>query len=295
MVLHGCRLGSGQFGNLAQRAAVTVHQHHRQALVLRQRGQRFRQAWLEDGPARALREALVRRLSLHRPSAAIVISLVALFFAVSGTAVAATGGSFILGKPNTATTVTSLSNTKGTALGLSSTSTTPPMTVSNSVQVPKLNASELGGHPASAFLGVNGTAANSSELGGQPASDYMTGTGQIAIDTATVASGTATDVTVPGSVSHDYGLSLECFNGTASPIVTATGATLQLWVLPPDGQPELSAVVPLGDATSFAGTTQAATWVLQVAFGSTMATTDWSAVVNASGTCTFAAQTISNG
>jgi len=35
--------------------------------------------------------------------------------------------------------------------------------------------------------------------------------------------------------------------------------------------------------------------VVQVAFGSTMATTDWSAVVNANGTCTFAAQTISNG
>jgi hypothetical protein len=35
--------------------------------------------------------------------------------------------------------------------------------------------------------------------------------------------------------------------------------------------------------------------VEQVAFGSTMATTDWSAVVNTNGTCTFAAQTISNG
>ena len=62
----------------------------------------------------------MRRLPLHRPSAATVISLVALFFAMSGTAVAATGGDFILGKPNTATSVTSLSNTNGTALSLSS-------------------------------------------------------------------------------------------------------------------------------------------------------------------------------
>jgi hypothetical protein len=271
---------------------------------------------LEDGPARALREALVRRLSLHRPSAAIVISLIALFVAMSGTAVAATGGSFILGKPNTATTVTSLSNTKGTALSLSSTSTTPPMTVSNSVQVPKLNASELGGHPASAFLGVNGTAANSSELGGkpptaflpeggtaansselggQPASDYMTGTGQIASDTATVASGTGADVTVPSSVSNDYGLQLQCISDTAEIGISATGATLQYWVLPPDGQPELSGVLPLETTAGLAGTTSAATWVVQVAFGSTMATTDWSATVNTNGTCTFAAQTISNG
>lgn len=115
----------------------------------------------------------MRRLCLHRPSAATVISLVALFFAMSGTAVAATGGDFILGKSNTATSVSSLSNSKGTALKLSSSSTTPPLTVSNSVQVPNLNASELDGQTSSAFLGVNGTAANSAELGGQPASAYL--------------------------------------------------------------------------------------------------------------------------
>jgi hypothetical protein len=34
----------------------------------------------------------VRRLRLHRPSAATVISLIALFFAMGGTAVAAAGG-----------------------------------------------------------------------------------------------------------------------------------------------------------------------------------------------------------
>jgi hypothetical protein len=253
---------------------------------------------------------------MHRPSPAIAISLVALFFAMSGTAVAATGGDFILGKANTATSVTSLTSTKGTALSLSSTSTTPPMTVSNSVQVPKLNASELGGHLASAFLSVNGTAANASELGGepptaflpeggtaanssklggQPASDYMTGTGQIASDTATVASGGSADVTVPSAVSDDYGLQLDCIDGNVEPYIFATGATLQYWVLPPEGASEVSGVLPVGDDTSFPGTTSAATWVVQVAFGSTMATTDWSATVNTNGTCTFAAQTISNG
>jgi len=101
---------------------------------------------------------------------------------MSGTAYAATGGDFILGKANTATSVTSLTNKKGTALSLSSSSTTPPLKVSNSVQVPSLNASELDGDTSSAFLPANGTAANSSELGGQPASDYMTGTGQIATE-----------------------------------------------------------------------------------------------------------------
>ena len=116
---------------------------------------------------------------MHRPAPATAISLIALLFAMSGTAVAATGGDFILGKANTASSVSSLTNTKGTALSLSSTPTTPPLTVSNSVQVPKLNASELGGTPASGFLGVNGTAANASELGGTPASGFIQGGGNI--------------------------------------------------------------------------------------------------------------------
>jgi hypothetical protein len=233
---------------------------------------------------------------MYRPAPATVISLIALVFAMSGTAVAATGGNFLLGRSNTATKVTALSNTKGTALNLSSTATTPPLTVSNSVQVPNLNASELDGDTSSAFLPTNGTAANSSKLGGQPASDYMTGTGQIASDTATVASEATADVTVPSAVSKDYGLQLQCSSdGTATPLIFATGATLQYWILPPDGQSELSGVLLLGGEEGSSGTTSAATWVVQVAFGSTMATTDWSATVNTNGTCTFAAQTISNG
>ena len=120
----------------------------------------------------AVGKARVRRLHLHRPSAATVISLVALFFAMGGTAVAATGGTFILGKANTATNTTALTNSKGTALSLSSASTAPPLKVSSSVQVPNLNASELDGQTSTAFLGVNSTAANSSELGGLPASSY---------------------------------------------------------------------------------------------------------------------------
>ncbi len=232
---------------------------------------------------------------MHRPAPATAISLAALVFAMSGTAYAATGGDFIVGKANTATSVTSLTNKKGTALSLSASPAAPPLKVSNSVQVPSLNASELDGDTSSAFLPASGTAANSSELGGLPASDYMTGSGQIAIDTATVASGDTADVTVPSAVSKDYGLQLECFDGMATPLISATGATLQYWILPPDGQSELSGVLDLGGEEGSSGTTGAATWVVQVAFGSTMGTTDWSAVVNANGTCTFAAQTISTG
>lgn len=72
----------------------------------------------------------MRRPSLpaapRRPSPATVISVIALVFAMSGTAVAATGGDFILGNYNAAATVTSLTGAKGTALRLSSASTSLP-------------------------------------------------------------------------------------------------------------------------------------------------------------------------
>ena len=119
---------------------------------------------------------------MHRPSPATAISIAALFVALSGTAYAATGGNFILGNPNSATSVTSLTNTAGTALGLNSKAGTAPLSVGNSVLVPKLNASLVGGKSASSFLAANGTAANSNQLGGVPASRFTQGaTGTIFI------------------------------------------------------------------------------------------------------------------
>jgi hypothetical protein len=104
-----------------------------------------------------MRENVMNRIRRpRRPSAAIVISLIALFFAMSGTAVAATGGDFILGKSNTAASVSALANSKGTALSLTAGPTAAPLTVSNSTVVPKLDASELGGTPASGFVQGNG-------------------------------------------------------------------------------------------------------------------------------------------
>jgi len=112
---------------------------------------------------------------MRRPSPATVLSVAALVVAMSGTAVAATGGTFILGRPNSATTLTSLSNSKGTALKLSSRSGTPPLTVGSSVRVPNLNASELGGIPASGFMTGSGTA------GGDAAK--LSGTGEVVLAT----------------------------------------------------------------------------------------------------------------
>ena len=44
----------------------------------------------------------------RRPSAPLVISLIALFVSLGGAGYAATGGNFILGQPNTASNTTSL-------------------------------------------------------------------------------------------------------------------------------------------------------------------------------------------
>jgi hypothetical protein len=95
---------------------------------------------------------------MRRPSPAVIIATAALFIAMSGTAYAATGGTFLLGKANTATTVTSLSNSKGTALSLSSKAGTPPLSVNSAVQVPNLNASEVDGYSAYSFVQGSGTA-----------------------------------------------------------------------------------------------------------------------------------------
>ncbi len=61
------------------------------------------------------------RSRLHRPSPAMVVALIALFVALGGTALAATGGNFILGKSNSASTATQLSSGAGNALKVSDT------------------------------------------------------------------------------------------------------------------------------------------------------------------------------
>lgn len=76
---------------------------------------------------------------------ATIVSYVALALALSGTATAATGTALILGRSNAATTITSLSNTRGTALAFRSAAGSPPFTVSSSARVPRLNADLLDG------------------------------------------------------------------------------------------------------------------------------------------------------
>lgn len=75
----------------------------------------------------------------------------------TGSAVAATGGKLILGHTNASARTTVISDTKGTPLSLKAPSSKPPLTVSNSRLVSKLNADLLDGRSSSAFALATGT------------------------------------------------------------------------------------------------------------------------------------------
>lgn len=94
-------------------------------------------------------------MKVSRPTAFTAGAIVALVLG-SGTAVAATGGKFILGKSNSATTTTVLTNTRGTALQLNSKAGTPALKVSNATKVPNLNADRLDGLDSGALALASG-------------------------------------------------------------------------------------------------------------------------------------------
>ena len=105
-------------------------------------------------------------LRQSRPSHGTVVAYLALFIALGGTAVAATGGNVILGKANSASSKTSLSaaisstalqltntgtGTGATALGLNVASGHAPFTVNSPTKVANLNADRLDGQDSTAF------------------------------------------------------------------------------------------------------------------------------------------------
>jgi hypothetical protein len=84
--------------------------------------------------ARQLRDAISTTSAL----AALIVVV-----AGTGTAVAATGGTFILGKANSARTTTTLTNSKGIALTLKSPSGSPALAVNTTKKVARLNSDLL--------------------------------------------------------------------------------------------------------------------------------------------------------
>jgi hypothetical protein len=109
------------------------------------------------------RGGMMKRIE-HRLSPATVIALIALFVALGGVGVAATGGNFILGQSNTAGATTALKSgvTTGPTLDLAniggraaarftSDSNVQPFTVSNSTKIGNLNADRLDGIDSTGF------------------------------------------------------------------------------------------------------------------------------------------------
>jgi len=107
---------------------------------------------------------------MSRPSAAMVVALVALFVALAGVGVAATGGNFILGQENKADQTTSLSsdvasgptllveNNGGKPAARFNASGGPPLAVGNSKKIQNLNADQLDGIDSANFVRGGGTA-----------------------------------------------------------------------------------------------------------------------------------------
>jgi hypothetical protein len=107
-----------------------------------------------------------------KPAPALIISVIAFFVALGGAGMAATGGNFILGKSNSATSTTSLSAPIGgralqvsnsstaagaTALGLTAAPGHAPFTVNTSTKVANLNADKLDGIDSTGFVKGRGT------------------------------------------------------------------------------------------------------------------------------------------
>jgi hypothetical protein len=103
-------------------------------------------------------------MKISRPVAFGMGAVMALVIG-SGTAFAATGGKFILGKSNSAGATSTLTNSRGTALTLNSKAGTPSLRVNRTTKVPNLNSDLLDGLDQSRFALVAGQTNTISDSG----------------------------------------------------------------------------------------------------------------------------------
>jgi hypothetical protein len=113
----------------------------------------------------------MRQKLTRRPRHSTIAAYLALFVALGGTTYAATGGNFILGQSNSASSTTALSaGTTGPAFRTTNTSTGtagsfnvaaghPPISVNSATKVAKLNADKLDGKDATNWKVTNVIAA----------------------------------------------------------------------------------------------------------------------------------------
>ena len=166
-----------------------------------------------------------------RLSPTLVVALTALFVALGGPGYAATGGNFVLGNLNSATSQTSLSASGTTATGLSVTNTNnaagatalalnvpaghAPMTVNRSTKVVSLNADWLDGLNSTNFLQK-----------GAPATVAVAGTGGVVDVTNTGGANGVRGRTSSGVASGVYGENTSSGGYGVAGRATASGAAV---------------------------------------------------------------------
>ena len=145
-----------------------------------------------------------------RPTPAGVIACVALFVAGTGTAVATTGGAFVLGRPNAESSTASLSNANGTALSLGGGGGKPALAVNNTAKIARLNADLLDGLDSTRLQRrVTGTCAPGSAVATISATGAVTCDDEQALITYESGTIDGTGTTDPG-----FGVAV-CGNGFA--------------------------------------------------------------------------------
>ena len=133
------------------------------------------------------------RVSGRRPSASLVVSVIALFVSLSGWGYAATGGNLVLGRANATDKTTrlnsgaqhgpafALKNTGGqVAASFSVRSGVAPFSVGSVVKVAKLNADMLDGVDSTGFYPAGGKVADSDRLDGIDSKGFYTAGSKVA-------------------------------------------------------------------------------------------------------------------
>ena len=165
-----------------------------------------------------------------RVTYANVVSTLALILALSGTAYAANGGSLILGRGNSASALTGVSNSRGVAFSFRSKTGSAPFTVNgNSNKVSSLNADKVDGLDSTQLRGQIGPAGPAGPVGPEGPQGPQ---GPQGATGATGAQGPQGATGPAGSAGAGYGDGSDgegTFNGSATPAgTTKNGSTYTL-------------------------------------------------------------------
>lgn len=206
----------------------------------------------------------MRQMLRARLSFANVVSMLALFIAIGGTTYAATGGNFILGQPNSASSTTSLSApVAGKALQVSNMNPTAGATA--------LGLNAASGHPA---LSVNTTAKvanlNADRLDDKDANQFIQGTGSVIRRAGKAAPGQFIQLELPGNdvFSLQYGCPSNLSQVGSVNFFNQAGAIANLFVDSGNADPEYVQVVSGGSFADFAAAPRdAKTYQMQVGNG----------------------------